>query len=92
MKKSITEAKYITLQEACKRFPSKPHINTVKRWTTKGYDGFILKSCRHGRRRMTSIEWIDEFLAKMNGADVPSSQPTVSHQVAERDLDALGIR
>ena len=90
MIKPISELRYLTLDEAANRLPSRPHKNTVIRWTNKGYNGIVLKSCKHGKRRMTAEEWIDEFLAKINGTEVSISQ--VSHTEAERALDAMGVK
>jgi len=92
MIRSITDIRYVTLQDACnKHIPSRPHLNTIKRWCDRGYNGIVLQSCKHGNRRMTSIEWIDEFFAKTAGTQAATSQQSVSHQEAERALDAMGV-
>ncbi len=89
---SIADTEYITLTEACKLIPGRPHRNTVIRWCDRGYNGIILKSWRCGNRRVTNIPAIDDFLAETSG--IKGKNPhraSLAHQCAEAQLDAMSI-
>jgi len=86
---------YISLSEACKQFPSRPHRNTVIRWASRGCYGVKLKTVRYGGKRLTRPIWVDEFNASLLGASPDSFADTdanaPSHAAAESRLDAFGV-
>ncbi len=51
--------------------PLGPHLNTVRRWATQGIDGVKLESVRIGKRRYTTLEAIERFLARLNADKDP---------------------
>jgi uncharacterized protein DUF1580 len=90
---SVADAKYLTLAEACRLIPGRPHRNTVGRWITHGYAGIILKSWRCAGKRVTTVQAIDEFLAATTGVKDPNPRrsASIAHQRAEAQLDAMGV-
>ena len=54
---------YLTLSQASKRTPGRPHINTVRRWCNEGFCGIKLPSKRVGKHRIIKLSDLDEFLA-----------------------------
>lgn len=93
MKKSISQAKYLTLAEAARLIPGRPHINTIRRWCSyPGFKGIVLKSWRFGNRRITDLSAIDAFMAATTGLQNPNPcRTSTSHQRAEAQLDAMGV-
>ena len=94
MPNAILSQHNLTLVEATKLFPSKPHINSLRRWSRKGLCGVKLRTFRSGRRICTSREAVEEFISKVSGQFDGSDQQPVSgsHQAAERELDSMGVR
>lgn len=90
---SVSEVEYITLEEACKIAPGRPHKNTLIRWCDRGYSGIRLKSWRMGRRRFTTRRALDDFLCATSGLSKPNPCESISarQRAAEARLDALGI-
>jgi len=88
----MTISEYITLAEATKVIPGRPHINTVRRWCDRGFNGVILESWRCGNRRLTSIPAIDEFMKATTGIQGSGpSRKSTAHQRAEEQLDEMGV-
>lgn len=81
----------LTLIEAAKLLPGRPHANTLRRWATRGYNGVILRTFRVGRRVCTSQAYIEQFMAECSGEEPTSGPVTQSHKKAESALDALGV-
>jgi transposase len=81
---------YMSLAEAAKFFPSRPHIATVWRWATKGMkNGIKLDTAMIGGKRYTTEESVAKFLEALNGRPV-LSRSTRAKQLAaaEKELDA----
>ncbi len=80
---------YLTLREAARYFPTRPHLATVWRWAAKGVKGVRLETVVVGGQRFTTAEACDRFIAQLNGAKV-LTMPTRAKQLAavDRDLDA----
>lgn len=92
MPKSIVDVEYITLAEASKRTPGRPHVNTIRRWCDSGFRGVVLESWRCGRRRLTTIAAVDQFIRSTTGLQAPVSRGTSTrHQLAEAELNRRGI-
>ena len=78
-----------------KRRGRKPHIASIHRWATRGFDGVTLEYCKLGGVRITSVEAIQRFVDRLTEQDQPEhgiqpEQPTVSReksiQAAEKRL------
>jgi hypothetical protein len=83
----------LTLTEASKRLPTRPHAATIWRWYTHGLRGRRLETAIVGGRRVTSVE---ALTTERDG--LPVSPPTATRRqrraaidAANRTLDAAGI-
>jgi len=87
-------SEFMTLVEASKTIPGRPHINTVRRWCTRGFNGVRLQSWRFGNRIVTTKKAISEFGAATTAQsrNCVEDPPTCSHQRAESALDSMGIK
>jgi len=65
----MTTAEFMTLAEAAKSLPGKPHVSTLHRWARRGVGGVRLQTWRVGRRTFTTDEAVAEFLAGLNLSD-----------------------
>jgi hypothetical protein len=88
----------ITIGEASKALPSRPHIATVWRWVYHGCRGIKLETVNIGGRRLTSSEALQRFIerstAAANGDTIPvrsAKQRQKAVEAAERELAAAGI-
>lgn len=73
MTETVFNQQLLTLKEASKRIPSRPHVATLWRWVNIGCRGVRLESWLIGGLRYTSVEAIDRFFAAMNSK--PATQP-----------------
>ena len=73
---------FLTLEEASKVMPGRPHKNTIRRYMHKGHRGKFLRSWRCGNRLITSRQSIRDFLTEYEPAktSVSSSQMCVNAQ------------
>jgi len=62
---SRAPSNYLTLSEAAKRIPGKPHVKTVRRWCLRGVHGVRLRSWKFGRQLCTTDAALDEFGKKL---------------------------
>ncbi|NOY41175.1 MAG: DUF1580 domain-containing protein [Planctomycetes bacterium] len=93
MPSSIASGDFLTLNEACNHVPGRPHVNTLRRWCDRGFDGVILKSWRCGHRRLTTLGAINDFISAMTANDASCAPlPTAGHRHAEQQLDDLGVK
>jgi len=68
-------AKYLPLTKAVQEVTgTRPHLSTCIRWATIGTKGILLKSVMLGGRRLTTIEWIEEFLEATTEASTPRAK------------------
>ena len=91
----------ITLAEAVKVLPGRPHISTIWRWWARGVRGIRLETAVIGGRRFTSTQALQRFAeastAVANGdvTGTPSNSTSTARQRriadAERELDEAGI-
>lgn len=89
---SILQEKSISLAQAAKIIPGRPHVNTIIRWSESGYRGHVLKTFKVGGKRLTTVAEIEAFVDLLISLDTKSVRPVSSaHAEAERRLDALGI-
>ena len=99
MQSSVADARYITLKEASRLIPGRPHLNTIRRWCSKrGYRGIVLESWRLGNTRVTSVEAIDRFFEQTTGVphrlskNNPERPLSARHKAAEAQLDDMGVK
>ena len=75
----------LTLPQAAKSLPGRPHLSTLHRWRLPGVHGVRLETCLLGGRRYTSEEALERFAAATtaaaDGTRVPPRTP------ARRDRD-----
>lgn len=88
----------LSLRDAAKSLPGRPHISTIFRWRRVGVRGVRLETCRIGGRRFTSVEALNRFLIAINEPDAkaqtaPRSRPRRrAVKWADRQLEMAGIR
>ena len=82
----------LTLADAARHLPTRPHVSTIWRWAAKGG----LETVRLGGRVYTSAEALDRFAEHRGGKrKPPESTPTPQRQReiddAERKLKEAGL-
>jgi len=90
---------HLTLPEAAKSLPGRPHLSTLHRWRLRGVRGVRLQTELIGGRRYTTRRWLREFRAATTAAGDPHAAPATaptrdrerSIRAAEAELDAAGI-
>ncbi len=94
----INSENLVTINEATKTLPSRPHIATGWRWVYRGCKGIKLETVCIGGRRYTSEEALQRFIerttAAANGETIPTrtaKQREKAIAAAERELAAAGI-
>ena len=94
----ILSEQTVTLTEACRIIPGRPHISTVWRWHHRGCRGIRLETAVIGGRRFTSREAIVRFIERTTESrDGVTSTPTPSRnrqaaiKAAEQELAEAGI-
>ena len=79
----------ISFSEAADSLPTrrgrKPHIASIHRWATRGFNGVCLEYLKLGGQRITSVEAVQRFLDRLTEQDqlehgITPEQPTVSRQ------------
>ena len=88
----------VTLTEAAKLIPGRPHSSTLWRWHQHGSRGIKLETAVIGGRRFTSREAIERFIERTtesrDGAPVdrtPCRKRQAAIAKAEAELEAAGI-
>lgn len=66
---TATTHDYITIREAAKLFPGRPHYSTVWRWASQGVRGIKLGHIRIGGQRFTTPQAVEAFITAMNQSD-----------------------
>lgn len=88
----LQEEKFLSLRDAPKHFPGRPHISTIYRWITRKNNP--LETIKVGGRVFTTVEAIHRFIAACNPSRSVAPPRLRQEQIehAERTLDAAGIR
>ncbi len=93
----------VSLTEAARILPTRPHCSTIWRWYRRGVRGIRLETAVLGGKRYTSKEAIQRFVERTTeahdrGGAAPSKpihetmrQRRAAIEKAERDLTAAGI-
>jgi hypothetical protein len=85
--KKLTNQTLLTLKQASKETPSRPHVATMWRWVNRGCRGVRLESWMIGGLRYTSVEALEKFFAQMNSKPVePSAKRAEAIDQAEKEL------
>lgn len=103
MPETTAETKYLTITEATKAVPGRPHVSTIWRWMKKGASSargrVKLTYYRVGGRIYTTPADIDAFVARLTEIDQAESPEaeTVAPEVRddrrrERDIEAAERR
>jgi formamidopyrimidine-DNA glycosylase len=88
----ILDQNILTMRDAAKRLPTRPHVSTVIRWAERGCRGQRLKTWLIGGSRVTSEEALAEFLSGLNGERVETTRKRAKEiEAAEHALDVAGI-
>lgn len=87
----------LTLTEAARHLPGRPHVSTLWRWYTRGVRGVRLETLVVGGRRYTSREALQRFSERLTGTEAVAStyrtpgQRRRASEQAGRALTELGI-
>lgn len=88
--------KRLTLTQAARRLGVNP--STVWRWTLRGCRGHKLETLLVGGQRYTSVEALERFVERLNGAAAAAAVATEGGNASdarldsvEAELDKLGI-
>ena len=86
----------LTLQDAAKSLPRRPHVATVYRWISAGVRGVRLEAVRVGGVLYTSREKLQFFADQCTDPSATPSRTTPKKRQgeidrAERDLERAGI-
>ena len=94
----IHSEEIITLSQAARFLPGRPHLSTIHRWRLRGIRGVKLETLLVGGRRFTSREALERFCERVtaiaNGKSTPqrtNRQRTAAVNRANRELDRAGI-
>lgn len=95
----LSSEQLISVTQAAKRCPTRPHVATVWRWIRRGCRGVRLETVLVGGKRRTSAEALDRFYAQITsvagGGSADDSVPTRDRNRAIRSaneyLDRHGI-
>ena len=84
---------FITLSDAAKSLPGRPHTSSLYRWHRKGVRGIKLETWLVGGRRYTTLDALEQFIAATTAAADGEPAPTRTTRqrdrailAAERDL------
>lgn len=75
----------LTLSEAARRLPGRPHLSTVWRWATRGVGPrrTRLDTVRIGGRRYTSAQALSRFVAAISSDATESAMSSTDDGTAE---------
>lgn len=92
---NISTETLLSLNEAAKESPGRPHLSTLHRWRLRGVRGVKLETCLVGGRRFTSREALERFAARTtavaDGEPAPPRTPRQRSRSIERAERDLGI-
>ncbi len=94
---NIRDEELLTLVEAARRVPHRPHIATLHRWVARGVRNVRLEAVRIGGRTYTSTEALQRFVDRLSASRAVTAQPECSSdsnqraEKAEEQLKQIGI-
>ena len=94
MRNTLFDEELLSLSQAAKSLPSRPHPSTVWRWTKRGVRGVRLETIVIASRRFTSREALERFVAATTA--VVDGDTTAQHSArftprVREALDANGL-
>jgi hypothetical protein len=84
----ISSEALLSLNDAAKSLPGRPHISTLHRWRLRGVRGIRLETALLGGRRFTSVEALERFSAAITAAADGEPPPTRTPRQRERAIAA----
>jgi hypothetical protein len=87
--KQVQNQQLLTLKQASKTIPSRPHVATLWRWVNRGCRGIQLESWLIGGLRYTSVEAIEKFFAQTNSKPAPA-KPDRQREIAAAEQALAG--
>ena len=63
----------ISMEQAANLLPNPPCRSTMLRWCTKGIDGVRLMNFKIGRQRVTTVNYLLQFIEQLNGVKFPGT-------------------
>lgn len=92
---NIVDEEILSLAQATKMLPGRPHLSSIFRWMSRGVRGVRLESVLVGGRRYTSREALERFSAATTAAanrePAPIRTPTQRQRAIERAEKELRI-
>jgi hypothetical protein len=82
----IEHERLLTIAEATRILPGRPHIATVWRWVNHGVGGQRLETIKVGWKRFTSHEALARFIERTTAAADRQPIPTRTAKQRERDI------
>ena len=78
----IMNTSFLSLRDVANQLPSRPHINTIRRWILQGARGRKLDAKQVGGRWFTTPEAVQEFLDAPANVIAPGRQLSASQREA----------
>ncbi|MDA0660988.1 MAG: DUF1580 domain-containing protein [Planctomycetota bacterium] len=93
---SFESEQILSLKDAVRHIPGRPHSSTIHRWANRGSRGKRLETIRVGGRRYISIEAIERFISAISERPCSVQQKDTSRTCAGKKaaaafLDQHGI-
>jgi hypothetical protein len=82
------DEKLVTLTEASKILPGRPHISSIWRWYRRGIRGVRLETLVVAGRRYTSLESLERFCAATTAAADGVAMPARTSRQREKAIAA----
>ncbi len=82
---------HLSLRDAAREIPSRPHINTLRRWILRGSRGRKLEAQMIGGRWYTTRDALREFLATPANNPFSGRRLTESQRLAAQKARQMGL-
>ena len=83
---------FLSLRDVANQLPSRPHINTIRRWILEGARGRKLAARQVGGRWFTTPEALQEFLETPANVISPGRHLSASQRAASERARELGLK
>ena len=83
----LLQEQLVSLSEACRLLPGRPHISTAWRWVSRGVRGHRLETIVRGGRRFTSREALERFISRTTAAANGEPPPARSQRRRQREQE-----
>ena len=88
----ISSEQMLSLSQASKYLPGRPHASSLWRWYRRGVRGVQLETAVIGGRRFTSVEALERFAAATTAAADGHPAPARTPRRRERKIEAAERR